>query len=203
MKLLLIICGLFQTTWVMSQSIPLTESEKADIQFLICEEKLARDVYQFAAEKYQMPVFAHKVQSEENHRTLLTGLLDTIPPISYVYGEFPAGEWSQLFQTLKTDADVSLEKALSTGALIEELDIYDLEKRKGSTTDTAILRIYDVLIAASEQHLRSFLSQLASRSITYLPQYLSAERIQTIKNNESGCGAEGHKCQGSCGKGGC
>ncbi len=198
MKQFITICLLMPSLWVTAQNTPLPASVADDIYHLICEEKLARDVYQFAEEKYQMPVFAHKVVAEENHRTLLTGLLDTLPPISYVYGEFPAGEWSQLFQTLKAEAGLSLDKALSTGAWIEEKDIYDLEQGKLATTDTVCMQVYEVLIAASEQHLRSFLAQLQSRSISYTPKYLSPARMSEIQNQASGCDSPGKPEKGCC-----
>lgn len=174
-----------------------------DIQYLIYEEKLARDVYQFISAKYEMQVFTHKIQAEENHRLLLLGLLDTSVSMIEEYGKFPSDEWTQLFQSLQSDAAVSVENALLTGARIEELDIYDLEKRRALTTDSSILHIYDVLISASEQHLRSFLSQLQARNLTFTPQYLSKERIDLIKNASSGCGHENQSCPSKGGTGGC
>lgn len=174
-----------------------------DILFLINEEKFARDIYQFASEKYQMQVFTNKITSEENHRTLLSGLLQDAPDIPTAYGEFKDTLWLHAFMDFKARAAISLENAMLTGALIEEQDIFDLEKRKLLTTDTAVIRIYDILISASEQHLRSFLKSIEAGGTPYVPQYLSAARVDQIRAAPNGCGGAGHSCAGSCGKGGC
>jgi hypothetical protein len=49
-------------------SVPLTQKENDDLRFLREEEKLARDVYLFSYDKYQISVFNSISRSEQTHR---------------------------------------------------------------------------------------------------------------------------------------
>lgn len=48
-------------------STPLTQAEIDDLKFLREEEKLARDVYLFSFNKYQVSIFDNISQSEQKH----------------------------------------------------------------------------------------------------------------------------------------
>ncbi len=70
--------------------------------------------------------------------------------------------------------------ALTVGATIEEIDIVDLFDRLEDVTHQDIQRVYQNLERGSENHLRAFVGQLASRGVTYEPQYLDPEFYQQI-----------------------
>ena len=57
-------------------STPLTQSEIDDLKFLREEEKLARDVYLFSYEKYQVSSFNSISQSEQKHMNSVLNLMN-------------------------------------------------------------------------------------------------------------------------------
>jgi hypothetical protein len=82
---------------------------------------------------------------------------------------------------------VSLEQALRVGALIEEVDILDLEDALTQTEKADIVRVYSNLLSGSENHLRSFTSQLSRQlGITYEPVQLDQEHYQQIISDQPG-----------------
>ena len=187
----LIGCGLAGSAQVSAQF-------NDDIVFLISEEQLARDIYTLANARYSQHVFEHKIAAEDNHRNMLLSISrDTIHRTAE-YGVFTDPQWQNTFNELKAKVSISLTEALKAGAFIEESDIADLELRKARTTDSIALDAYTTLIAASEQHLRSFLDQLAVQNTTYTPVRLTAERIKEIQSTAAACGAPGQQKTGSC-----
>ncbi len=75
----------------------------------------------------------------------------------------------------------SVADALKAGAVIEEIDILDLQERLAETDNAAIERVYNSLLAGSENHLRAFVSNLkAQTGETYAPQYLSQTAYDAI-----------------------
>lgn len=66
------------------------------------------------------------------------------------------------------------------GATIEDLDIADLNRLQAQTQNVSILRVYTNLEFGSENHIRSFTSQLQRSGATYQPQYLSQAGYNAI-----------------------
>ena len=91
----------------------------------------------------------------------------------------------------------SVADALKVGAAIEEIDIRDLQKRLAETDNADIERVYNSLLAGSENHLRAFVSNLKTQTgETYAPQYLSQTAYNAIVT------ASGSQGGGNGGRGG-
>jgi hypothetical protein len=69
------------------------------------------------------------------------------------------------------------------GALIEDLDIVDLQKRIGVTDNADVIFVYENLMKGSRNHLRSFVGQLTQNGATYEPTYLIPEEYAAIINS--------------------
>ena len=89
-------------------------------------------------------------------------------------GTFTDTKLQALYDQLVAQGSESVTDALKVGAAIEEIDILDLHERLAATDNAAIERVYNSLLAGSENHLRAFVSNLNPRTgETYAPQYLS------------------------------
>jgi hypothetical protein len=101
---------------------PLSEVEKKDLLFLREEEKLARDIYVYAFNKYQNNVFNSISQSEQKHMDNVLSLLNqyAIPdPASTQMGIFNNADLQSLYNQLKSQVDISASESLKVGATIE------------------------------------------------------------------------------------
>lgn len=165
-------------------------ASSADLQYLREEEKLARDVYLFAAAQYpQAQIFQNIAASEQKHmdKTLtllnLYGLSD--PAANQAEGVFTNQFLSNLYDELTAKAAISISDALWVGATIEDLDIYDIsEMEKSEQLSAEMLALYSQLSCGSRNHLRAFTSQLALHELMYEPQYISIEVYQNILNGQ-------------------
>jgi hypothetical protein len=104
------------------------------------------------------------------------------PVAGMAVGQFATEHFQTLYTDLVAKGTLSLVDALEVGAVIEEIDIIDLFDCKAATTHQDIARVYTNLEAASENHLRAFVGQLAGRGVTYLPQYLTQEQYDAVLN---------------------
>jgi len=183
---------------LISGDVDLTAEEIDDLLYMREEEKLARDVYQFLYEQWGLTVFQSISQSEQNHMDSVLELLVAYgiddPAANTAAGEFTNETLQDLYNSLTTQGSASLEQALRVGALIEEVDIQDLEESLLMTTNADITRVYTNLLFGSENHLRSFTSQLSRQiGVVYEPSILSAERYQEIISSQSGRGGRSNR----------
>jgi hypothetical protein len=159
---------------------PLSEQEKADLLFLREEEKLARDVYLYAYNKYGQIIFNNIANSEQSHMNSVLTLLNKygIPdPIgTNGIGVFTNDELQSLYNELTAKSDISFNKALEVGANIEDLDIKDIYTFRAHTTKSDLLNVYDNLTCGSRNHLRSFVRELG----TYTPVYITQSQFEAI-----------------------
>ena len=166
--------------------VPLSEQEQSDLLFMREEEKLARDVYLTLSAKWKTPIFSNIASSEQNHMDSILTLLNRYgvadPVAGMGVGEFATEHFQTLYAELVAWGNQSLVDALKVGCAIEEIDIIDLWNCMAATTHQDVLRVYQNLEAASENHLRAFVGQLASRGVTYEPEYLTDEQYQQIIN---------------------
>jgi len=171
----------------------LSEAEKNDLLKLREEEKLARDVYAFLAEKWGTRVFSNIEASEMKHMGYVKVLLDKYgladPVKDARRGVFSGEEFSRLYADLTARGSASLVEAISVGLLIEELDIKDVRDAL-AVSDNADLRVLHLnLEKGSRNHLRAFHRQLDRNGGTYSPSYLGAEDIRKIlKGSDRGTG---------------
>jgi len=144
--------------------LPLQELSAAETEGLLLmreEEKLAMDVYNALAEKWDIPVFANIADSEAKHTDEVAELLeryDLADPVSEnsIPGVYSNPELTALYESLVAQGSESVEAAMETGAAIEELDIDDLKELLAETDNEDITHVYTNLLAGSERHLESF-----------------------------------------------
>lgn len=163
----------------------LSAAEIEGIQFMREEEKLARDVYAYLYDIWQIPTFNNISASEQKHTDAVKveliefyGLDD--PTALLAPGEFNNPVLQQLYDDLTAQGSISLVEALKVGAAIEEIDILDIEEYISQTDDEVIIGVYENLLAGSGNHLRAFVSGLSKRGVTYEPVYLTPAAYQTI-----------------------
>lgn len=141
----------------------LTEDEINDLLHMREEEKVARDVYLKFNELYDKPIFANIAQSEDKHMAAVLNLIEgyglTDPVADKGVGEFNP-DFQELYDNLVAEGSENIIAAYEVGVKIEELDIADLEECKDATEVTNILKVYNNLQAASENHLNAFSSKL-------------------------------------------
>jgi len=158
----------------------LTEQEQLDLIFLREEEKLARDVYIYSFQKYNLSIFSSISNSEQSHMNRVLTLLNKYgisdPVENDVEGVFQNPDLQYLYNELTTKSDSSLNHALEVGATIEDLDISDIKIFINNTTHTDLLDTYDNLTCGSRNHLRSFVGQLG----TYTPVFITQSEYDAI-----------------------
>jgi len=169
-----------------TQSLTLTDSEKADLLYMREEEKLARDVYIKLYEKWNVPIFNNISNSEQTHTDSINFLIVRYglnDPFVNEIGKFTNEELQALYDSLVEKGNNSLEDALIVGATVEEVDIIDLKEAISNTDKADIKTVYENLMKGSRNHLRSFVSNMKSRGYSYSPQYLSQEEFDQIVNS--------------------
>lgn len=172
--------------------VPLSQAEINDLKFLREEEKLARDVYLYSYDKYQLMIFDNISQSEQRHMNSVLNLLNKygIPDsASTEKGVFNNPDLQKLYNSLTKQADISSVEALKAGATIEDLDINDIDDFTANTTKPDLLNVYGNLNCGSKNHIRAFTRWLENVGVTYTPQYLSIEEYTIILSSlNGGCG---------------
>jgi len=161
----------------------LTEAEVSGLQFMIEEEKVARDVYLAMNELYDLRVFANISNSEQRHMDAVLFLIDgynIVNPASDERGVFANEDLQALYNTLVEQGNDGMEDALKVGALIEETDIVDLNNWLEEVENANVELVYANLLKGSANHLRAFARNLASLGITYEPQVLDADAYNAI-----------------------
>lgn len=177
-----------------TQISSLTENEKSNLLHLREEEKLARDVYRYAYDKYQMNIFNNISASEQKHMDRVLEVLNTYAlddPASTEDGVFYNTEIQDLYYQLTDKVDSSLLEALMVGATIEDLDIYDIDDFLATTNKQDIIDMYESLKCASKNHIRSFTDKINSNEGTYEAQYISSNYYeQILSEDHASCGSE-------------
>ena len=204
----------------------LTDSELASLLKMKEEEKLDRDVNSVLSQKWGAQVFTHISTAENNHLNAIVLFLTNYGATDSSIGEagiFADAAVQTLYNELIAKASVSVEEAYKTGALIEEMDIKDLNEALITTTNENVILVFDSLLKGSRNHLRAFNRQLINLGIVYTPVFIGQEDYNVIANsswekgkqyqmngkgkghgNESGKGkGKGQKGQGNKGNGSC
>jgi hypothetical protein len=148
----------------------LTPSEKDWLAYIREEEKLARDVYLFLYDKWQLPIFANISKSEQTHMDAIKTLLDRygLPdPAQSEPGKFTDSSLQALYDDLIQQGSASTVEALKVGVAIEEKDIADLTEAIGASTRRDIKTVYGNLLQGSANHLKAFTSNLANYGVIY------------------------------------
>jgi len=196
MRQIIMIFGIF-TILMMSAFMPtnftiktndtLTGNDKAGLVKMREEEKLAFEVYTFLDEKWDHQVFKNIKQSEARHGDLIKGLLDQFnikDPFIATNGKYANAEMQKLYRELTTKGSQSLKDAFVVGAIIEDMDIADLDHLMASTTNKDLLDVYDNLNRGSRNHIRAFSRQLGNIDVVYTPTYINKDRYVAITNGD-------------------
>jgi hypothetical protein len=193
MKKVMMIFAVLISALIYAEADVLTESEAEGILLIREEEKLARDVYSFLYEKWEIPIFRNISQSEQKHMDeigrLITqyGLTD---PATGEEGIFNNIEIQNLYYELIGMGSTDLVSALKTGAIIEDLDIADLSKLLLETDKEDIRIVFLNLEKGSRNHLRSFYSQIIRRGGQYSPEFISEDYFARIITSDKETGME-------------
>ena len=163
----------------------LSDTEQASLVLMREEEKLARDVYVALGQKYDLPIFASIPRSEQRHMDQMGLLLERYglddPVVSGQRGQFADGKMQALYDELVATGSQSEADALRVGALIEDLDIHDLQQALAGDVDNADIRlVYENLVRGSRNHLRAFTRQLKLRGVDYEARYIAQSDLETI-----------------------
>jgi len=165
--------------------ITLTDLEATHLQFMREEEKLARDVYLYFYDKYELNLFNNIASSEQKHMDAVGVILEKYgveDPASNESGVFTNTTLQQLYDDLMAQGDASLVEALKVGATIEDVDIRDLSDALSGTTKTDLIEMYGMLECGSRNHMRAFSQQLKSRGETYVPQFITQTQYDEVIN---------------------
>lgn len=163
----------------------LTEQDKIDLQYLQEEEKLARDVYLTLLAKWNLVVFQNIADSEQRHTDTALQLLTTyqLPTLALKeIGKFHNPTLQTLYDDLINRGSQNISEALLVGALVEEVDIADLQRMLNTTKNPDLINSYTKLMQASYRHLNAFVS--AWRNYTdqtnYQAQVLPQSEVDKI-----------------------
>ena len=142
----------------------LTDAEIHHITYMREEEKLARDVYLTLYEAWGAPIFANISESEQRHMDALLRLIDKYeeledPVEDDTKGVFTNQVFTQLYKDLVEQEEMSYCDALQVGIEIEELDIEDIEEMLTDVKAKHVIRVFENLLAGSDNHLIAFTSQ--------------------------------------------
>ena len=163
--------------------ITLTDEEKSDLLFIREEEKLARDVYYAASQKYAAQIFINISSNEQKHMDEVLKLLnkyDLDDPAFTERGVFRNAVLGQLYSDFSAKSAKSLVDALEVGATIEDLEIHDIDINISRTTNADLLKLYYNLQCGSRNHIRAYFEQLNNQGTTYKPQYLTQVKLDEI-----------------------
>ncbi len=169
-----------------SSSDPVSSSLKAEDQeallFMLEEEKLARDTYQYLDSIYGLQQLANIASSEQKHMDAIVTLLDDYG-ISYTIlpaGQFSDADLQAYFNLFKHDGQTSDTAALLIGATIEDLDIVDLQEYIDASDNNVLIDVFAKLQCGSRNHIRAFTSSLNTMGLSYQAQFLSDAELQAI-----------------------
>jgi len=166
-----------------------SDAETDGLIFMREEEKLARDVYKTLYTHWTVRVFNNIPRSEQRHMDAIKLLLDRYeledPVETDSIGVFKNETLQELYATLIEQGSASLVEALKVGALIEEIDILDLQRELDNNVDNQdITYVYENLMKGSRNHLRAFVRNLSRQGVEYAPQKMSEEQYLEIINSD-------------------
>jgi len=172
---------------VTTENCELTKDQEEGLLYMREEEKLARDVYNYLYDKWNVNIFKNIAKSEQYHMDLLLEEVDLCKfddPVLPEAGKFTNTHIQELYDALTAKGDKSLVDALEVGATVEDVDIFDLMNYSEKTDNKKLLDIYDKLTCGSRNHMRAFVSWLKNEGKDYTPQYISQELYNSIINSE-------------------
>jgi hypothetical protein len=148
------------------------------------EEKMARDVYLFFYPIWNNSVFSNIAESEQQHMDSMAVLLNTYglpdPVQNDSIGLFTNPDLAALYLTLTDRGQASLLEALKVGALIEEVDMRDIQHAIDQAEHADIIQTYENLLRGSRNHLRAFVRAIEEMGVVYEAQVLEQSEVDAI-----------------------
>lgn len=130
------------------------------LQYMVAEEKLARDVYTVLGDRYDVATFDTIARAEARHMSSVRVLLDRYgiadPTIGDDAGTFDDAALQKLYDDLVAKGLTSIRSAADVGITIETVDIADLDDAIATTDAADITRVLQNLRSGSENHLAAF-----------------------------------------------
>ena len=170
----------------------LSETEAEELAYMREEEKLAHDLYVQFYEIWGQRVFTNIAAAELTHTNAVLALLDRyeIPdPASTEPGVFNNMELQNLHDYLLAVGSSSYINALIAAAIVEEVDILDLEAYLLDVEgNDDIVMVYQNLLSGSRNHLRAYVRNLERQGFYYSPSFLEQEAYDAIIGSRSGRG---------------
>ena len=137
-----------------------TTAQKLQLQYLVEEEKLARDVYTYLSANVTTQKFSNILKSEQMHMDAIATVLKTYnyfnPTLTRAPGVFRDATLQKLYNDLTAQGSVGFTAAMGVGVAIEELDISDLAKMLKSPMPADMKLALDNLMKGSVNHLAAF-----------------------------------------------
>lgn len=165
----------------------LEDAEKERILFIREEEKLAYDVYNTMFDQYGVNIFQNIPNSELSHMEAMLTIIkkyNLVDPMdTSPRGVFKDASLQTLYTSLVTQGNTSVLAAYQVGALIEELDIHDLNSSISVTNNQDVRMVYDFLNKGSRNHLRSFYKNITKAGGSYTPIYITQAEFDAIVNS--------------------
>jgi len=166
----------------MIKDIPMSDISDIEKELLINqygEERMARDLYTYASEKYpNVNTFGNISKSEQKHMDTIKVLLDRYS----VWAPSDYAKDNELYNTLKAKIDLSEKDAIEVGIMIEKVDIDNIVSDVKSTDNDDFKVIFSNIGWASYNHLRGFIKALNNAGYTTdidYSNYLTDDEINT------------------------
>ncbi len=138
----------------------LTTAQKAQLKFLVEEEKMARDVYTYLATKVTTRKFSNIARSEQTHMNYLATLLTKYklwnPTTNRKAGVFYNVDLQVMYNALIAEGGAGIVEAYGVGVKVENADIASLNELLLNPMPVDVKAALDLLLAASNNHLEAF-----------------------------------------------
>jgi hypothetical protein len=137
-----------------------TPAQKLQLQYLVEEEKLARDVYLYLSSNVTSYKFANIARAEQTHMDQVGLLLKAYnyfnPALTRAPGVFRDTTLQSLYGTLTTKGSADIWAAYQVGIDIENLDIGDIQNMLDDPMPVEMKLVLDRLLNGSINHLAAF-----------------------------------------------
>ncbi|MCA9198861.1 MAG: DUF2202 domain-containing protein [Planctomycetales bacterium] len=167
----------------------ISSAETDSLLFMREEEKLARDVYLELGDRYGAQIFYQIAESETRHTQAVANLLSKYgiadPVVNDQRGEFTNPLFTEMYQQLVQQGSTNILEAYRVGVLIEETDIQDIADSLNVVSEKDIQRVYENLLAGSENHLVAFNNAIAGiGDVNNDGRFDSADLVQVMQVGE-------------------
>jgi hypothetical protein len=137
-----------------------TAAQKAQLQYLVEEEKLARDVYLYLSANVTSTKFANIARAEQTHMDQVAAVLKSYkyfnPTINRAQGVFLNKSLQSLYSQLIAKGSTDIWSAYQVGIDIENLDIGDLQNMLDDPMPADMKLVLERLLNGSINHLAAF-----------------------------------------------